>query len=284
MQHTLPIITVNGIIDAQVSPLDRGFTYGDGVFETCRMTKAIIPLWSFHKQRLLNSCGKLAIPVDINVIEAQLANIILKVNESDKNNAIVKIILTRGPVGRGYSVSTLVTPTIVIGVFPATQHPEFYFSEGVNVRLCDLRLGCNTSLAGIKHLNRLEQVLARAEWNDKEIAEGILLDGNGNLIEAVFSNVFLVKNDELVTPDLSEAGVAGVMRRFIIERVAPKAGINITVRKCTLDDLVSSDEVFLCNSNYGIWPVKTFIAGQDYKFSVGPLTLQLQNYLQQLLS
>ncbi len=284
MQRTLPIIAVNGIIDAQVSPLDRGFTYGDGVFETCRMVDSKIPLWRFHRERLLDSCKKLSIPVDINVVEAQLKNLILDVDPKDKNKAVVKIIVTRGQGGRGYSISSSASPTLVISIFPATAYPDVYFSDGIKVRLCSQRFGCNPGLAGLKHLNRLEQILARAEWQDESIVEGILLDTNSNVIEAVFSNIFLVKNGELFTPDLSEAGVAGVMRRVIVEVIAPLAAVNVAIRKCTLNDLVSADEVFLCNSNYGIWPVKTFIAEREYVFSVGSITDRLQSYLQQFLS
>ncbi|RYY75496.1 MAG: aminodeoxychorismate lyase [Gammaproteobacteria bacterium] len=279
MQHTLPIIVVNGVIDAQVSPLDRGFTYGDGVFETCKMIESTIPLWNFHCERLLHSCKKLSIAVDVDVIEAQLKNLISEVDSEDKKSAIIKIIVTRGQGGRGYNISNLGSPTMVIGIFPATPYPEAHFSKGVKVRLCNQRLGCNSSLAGLKHLNRLEQILARAEWQDETIAEGIVLDVNENLIEAVFSNIFLAKNGELITPDLSEAGVAGVMRRFIIENLAPQAGLHTHIKKCALNDLVNADEVFLCNSNYGIWPVTELLTGQSYRFPVGEITRRLQKLL-----
>ena len=283
MHRTLPLIAVNGIIDAQVSPLDRGFNYGDGVFETCKMTNAKISLWKFHSERLLNSCKKLNIPVDLNVIEVQLAKLVLAVDKVDVNSAIIKIIVTRGQGGRGYGISNVSNPTIVIGIFPAAQYPDFYFSEGVNVRLCNQRLSCNKNLAGLKHLNRLEQILARSEWQDENIAEGIVLDVNDNVIEAVFSNIFLIKGGELFTPDLSEAGVAGVMRRFIIEIVAPEARVDIYIKKCALKDLINTDEVFLCNSNYGIWPVKKIIADKVHEFNANPITYKLQNILSQSL-
>jgi 4-amino-4-deoxychorismate lyase len=277
--HTLPVIAVNGVLGAQVSPLDRGFAYGDGVFETCKMLLGKIPLWHLHKERLLKSCEKLLIPVAIDLVETQLANLIASLATTDTENAVVKITVTRGQGGRGYRAPDSVSPTIVIGLFPAANYPQSYFSDGVSVRLCNQRLSCNPSLAGLKHLNRLEQVLARAEWQDDAIAEGILLDTQGNLIEAVFSNIFLIKNGELFTPDLSEAGVAGVMRRFIIETLALQAGLKVHVKRLAMTDLLSADAIFLCNSIYGIWPVQKILGEQTQEFNTHALTEKLQNLL-----
>jgi 4-amino-4-deoxychorismate lyase len=282
--QTLPVIAVNGVIGAQVSPLDRGFAYGDGVFETCKILHGKIPLWKLHKERLLKSCEKLAIPVAIDLLEAQLANVMSSVVTTDIENAIVKITVTRGQGGRGYRIPDSVEPTIVIGIFPAADYPQSYFSEGVVVRLCRQRLSCNSSVAGLKHLNRIEQVLARAEWQDDSIAEGIMLDTNGNLIEAVFSNIFLVKNGKLFTPDLSEAGVAGVMRRFIIETLAPRASLKVHIKMLTLRDLTDADAVFLCNSIYGVWPVQKLFGEQEFSFNPDTITLNLQQLLNKALA
>ena len=277
--QTLPVIAVNGVLGAQVSPLDRGFAYGDGVFETCKMLQGKIPLWHLHKERLLKSCEKLLIPVSIDLAESQLASLIALLTTTDIANAVVKFTVTRGQGGRGYRAPDSVSPTIVIGVFPAANYPQSYFSEGVSVRLCNQRLNCNPSLAGLKHLNRLEQILARAEWQDDAIAEGILLDTQGILIEAVFSNIFLIKHGELFTPDLSEAGVAGVMRRFIIETLAPQAGLKVHIKRLSLADLTTADAVFLCNSLYGIWPLTKLLSEQTYSFNVDSITLKLQELL-----
>jgi len=284
MQHALPVIAVNGVIDAQVSPLDRGFTYGDGVFETCKMCNAKIPLWSLHKERLLKSCEKLLIPVSIDLLEAQLKELISGIEISLTKNAIVKITVTRGVGGRGYRLPDNSVSTIVMGIFPAAQYPASNFSTGVTVKLCNQRLSCNPSLAGLKHLNRLEQILARAEWQDETVVEGIVFDTGNNLIEAVFSNIFLIKNNEICTPDLSEAGVAGVMRRFIIETIAPQAGLNIQVKTLKFDDLINADAVFLCNSLYGIWPVARMIGEQEYSFECHELTKNLQGLLDKTLA
>jgi 4-amino-4-deoxychorismate lyase len=282
--QTLPVIAVNGLIGAQVSPLDRGFAYGDGVFETCKMLNGKVPFWHLHKERLLKSCERLFIPVAIDVVEAQLTYLTANIAAVDILDSVVKITVTRGQGGRGYRAPDSVSPTIVIGIFPATNYPPCYCSEGVSVRLCHQRLSCNPSLAGLKHLNRLEQILARAEWQDDAIAEGISLDTQGNLIEAVFSNIFLIKSGELFTPDLSEAGVAGVMRRYIIETLAPQAGLSVQVKRLTLIDLISADAAFLCNSVYGIWPLATFLSDKTYSFNASAITLSLQNLLRAALA
>lgn len=282
--QTLPVIAVNGVLGAQVSPLDRGFAYGDGVFETCKILHGKIPLWQLHKERLLKSCEKLFIPVSIDLVEAQFANLIASLAAKDTKHAVVKITVTRGQGGRGYRAPESVSPTIVIGVFPEASYPHSYFSEGVTVKLCNQRLSCNPGLAGLKHLNRLEQILARAEWQDDAIAEGVLLDTQGNLIEAVFSNIFLIKNDELFTPDLSESGVAGVMRRFIIETLAPQTSLKTHIQKLGLKDLTGADAVFLSNSLYGIWPVRKLMSEQEYCFYPNPIISNLQNLLSKALT
>ncbi|RYG01978.1 MAG: aminodeoxychorismate lyase [Chitinophagaceae bacterium] len=194
-------------------------------------------------------------------------------------DAVLKVTVTRGEGGRGYNIVGAGDPTIVIGVFPKNNYPESYHSSGVVVKLCDLRLGCNSALAGLKHLNRLEQVLARAELVDSQHAEGILLDTNNNLVEAVFSNVFIVKNNELYTPDLSSSGVAGVMRRFIIEELSTQLKVNVNVCVLSVDELFSADEIFLCNSLNGIWPVTEVIAAEHHIFKIGSITARLQRVL-----
>ncbi|MES2824702.1 MAG: aminodeoxychorismate lyase [Pseudomonadota bacterium] len=279
MQHQLPAIAINGVIDQQVSPLDRGFTYGDGVFETCRMINAKIPLWNLHVERLISSCKKLSIPVTDNLVQDFLAQLLSQIAPENLVAAVVKIIVTRGQGGRGFSISNSMQPTICIGVFPPGSYPERNYSQGVSVRICAQRLGCNPTLAGLKHLNRLENILARAEWSDEKFAEGLLFDTSNNLIEATMSNIFIIINGELCTPDLTEAGVAGVMRRLVIDELVPQLKIFVNVKKLSHTDLMSADEIFLCNSNFGIWPVINVFDQQDNLFAIGKITTALQKLL-----
>jgi 4-amino-4-deoxychorismate lyase len=280
MTLKLPAIAVNGIINQQVSPLDRGFTYGDGVFETCRMIDAKIPLWNLHSQRLQKSCHQLMIPVVIELVESYIAQLIACVSSRDLTDAVVKIIVTRGQGGRGYRIATEAQPTLCIGIFSPAKYAENYADAGISVRMCSHRLSCNKALAGLKHLNRLEHILARAEWNDDAIAEGLLLDSNNYLIEATASNIFCTKNGILLTPDLTEAGVAGVLRRLIIEDLSPKLGLTLQIKKLTLNDLLTADEIFLCNSVNGIWPVVNISSQHETQFHIGKTTRLLQQELQ----
>ena len=134
-------------------------------------------------------------------------------------------------------------------------------------------------MAGLKHLNRLEQVLARAESSDPVYAEGLLLDQQQRVVDGVFSNIFIVKNQQLMTADLSRCGVAGVMRAELLTR-AQAAGVAVAVSDITLEQLLQADEVFTCNSLYGIWPVRSY-ATQHW--SVGELTRKLQQLIKDLV-
>lgn len=253
-----PLISVNGSLDASISPLDRGFAYGDGVFETCRYVQGVIPLWNYHRERLLHSVERLNIPFDECLLNQYLDAMLARLSDANIAQAVVKVTLTRGVGGRGYRVPDQITPTYCVGVFPCSELQSEQFRNGVPVRICDLRLSLAPALAGMKHLNRLEHILARAEWQD-EFAEGLLLDVQGCVIEATVSNLFAVKDNQLFTPDLSSAGVAGIMRKTIIDKLAPTLGLACHIVNMKLDFLREADEIFLCNSVYGIWPVSTLV-------------------------
>lgn len=272
-------LSVNGVPDSAISPLDRGFSYGDGLFETCRCVNGQIPLWPYHRERLLTSAKRLNIPLDEPLLQNWLDQTLIQCRTVP--NAVVKIQITRGSGGRGYVIPAQVIPTYVVAAFAGTALESVAFTEGVEIRICDLRLSKNPALAGIKHLNRLEQVLARSEWNN-EYAEGLLLDTDDNLIEATASNLFLVRDGELITPDLSAAGVTGVMRRVIIDVLAPKLSLSVRIATLGLDDLSRAEEIFLTNSVFGIWPIKRV---QGFKLNLShEITRQLQKELIGLVS
>ena len=288
MSINLPLISVNGILDAAISPLDRGFTYGDGVFETCRYSRGSIPLWHYHRERLLSSAGRLGIPVDEDLLNQYLNSMLAHLSDQYDLHAVIKITLTRGVGGRGYRLPASVAPTYCIGIFPGTPLQTDQYRNGIAVRICDLRVAQVPALAGMKHLNRLEYILARAEWQD-EFAEGLLLDAQDRVIEATVSNLFVIKNNQLFTPDLSVAGVAGIMRKTIIEQLAPKLGLVGHIVNMDLDFLSSADEIFLCNSVYGIWPVNILRDDREpadasqSRYTNHQLTRALQQQLAHLL-
>lgn len=289
MPINFPLISVNGVLDAAISPLDRGFAYGDGVFETCRYSYGSIPLWSSHRERLLHSAGRLSIPFDGDVLARYLDSMLAYLNDEHIEQAVIKITLTRGVGGRGYRLPDQVAPTYCIGVFPGSPLQTEQYRRGVNVRICDLRLSQVPALAGMKHLNRLEHILARAEWKD-EFAEGLLLDTHDRVVEATVSNLFVVKHNQLFTPDLSAAGVAGIMRKTIIDKLAPALGLDCHIKDITLDFLHTADEIFLSNSIYGIWPVnivtddRRATAASQYHFPNHRITRMLQQELVRLLN
>jgi 4-amino-4-deoxychorismate lyase len=146
----------------------------------------------------------------------------------------------------------------------------------ITVRWCDTRLSRNAQLAGLKHCNRLEQVLAQAEWRDPDIAEGLMLDTEGELVCGTMSNVFLVLEGVLVTPDLRYGGVAGVIRKNVL-RLASLLQIETEQRAVRGEELCAAQEIFVCNAVRGIQPV-TSLAQQ--RWSVGALTQSLLRALQ----
>jgi len=155
---------------------------------------------------------------------------------------------------------------------PWPDYPQQNRREGVQVRFCTTTLARQPALAGLKHLNRLEQVLARNEWQDAQIAEGLMLDENGNVIEGTMSNLFMLQDDILYTPDLSACGVAGIMRETILE-LARNTDMTVRVTNITKDHLCEADEIFLTNSLIGIWPVNRI---NKQTFAVGEISRRLQ--------
>jgi 4-amino-4-deoxychorismate lyase len=271
-----PRFVINGQASDGISSLDRGLLYGDGVFETIAVEDGQPRFWLRHLARLSSGCERLGIPRPDGrrLLEEALAVI------SGVERGVLKIIVTRGCAGRGYRSANDAIPTRIIQLHPWPDYPETCRGSGVRVRLCRQRLGHNPVLAGIKHLNRLEQVLARGEWDDPGILEGLLLDGDGCLVEGTMSNLFIIRDRVLMTPDLSRCGVAGILRSVVME-LAARVPMPVEVRALGLKDLREADEVFLSNSIIGIWPV---IAVEDWPFRRGALTCRLQEQLKDLSS
>jgi len=242
---------VNGQITDQVSVLDQGFRYGDGCFETMLVHNGAIRLWNRHYTRLRDSCSRLGINPDFNRVELEKE---LDTLIDGARRAVVRLTLTRGVSGGGYEFDQEIVPTRVTSLLPAIEHPGAYKENGVDVRICENRLSRNPRLAGIKHLNRLEQVLARAEWRD-EFAEGLLCDDRGFVVEGTITNVFIVEGDSVATPLLDQCGVSGVMRSELMQQMEA-LGIRCVETHIDRDRLMGADECFLSNAVIGIWPVK----------------------------
>lgn len=190
-------------------------------------------------------------------------------------DGVLKIIVTRGSGGRGYAAPHEINTTRVLARFPLPEYSFDFWNDGVAVKTCETRLGVNPALAGIKHLNRLEQILARAELENSKCQEGLMLDTDNNVIEGTMSNLFCVKNGDLITPDLSRCGVKGVIREEVI-KIAREVGLDPNETVFPLEVLYHSDEVFICNSVIGIWPVHQVDA---QKFNIGPISHQISQKL-----
>lgn len=263
---------INGRGEATLSPMDRGFTYGDGVFRTLRVHQGIPDTWALHYSKLVEDCNVLGIVCpDAELLLTDIGRLF-----TQDEKAVAKIIITRGEGARGYAVQSLAQPTRVVIKTPFPDYPQANFKAGVQLHLCRLRLPYQPVLAGIKHLNRLENVMARMEWTDSTIADGLLLDEHGHAIECTMSNVFARFDKTLATPKLDKCGVAGVTRQRILE-AASSLGYRPEVRSMPLAELMQADELITCNSLYGAWQVRAF-NGRHWQQQ--KLAVQLRNILQ----
>ncbi|KIU48486.1 4-amino-4-deoxychorismate lyase [Pseudomonas putida] len=252
----------------------RGLAYGDGLFETIAVRAGQPSLLTYHLDRLALGCQRLAIDADHPLIRDEVCRYAGLLGDG-----VLKLILTRGDSQRGYAPAAGAPPRRILQASPAASYPPQNAEQGVRLFACQTRLAEQPLLAGLKHLNRLEQVLARAEWQGAEYAEGLMCDVSGRVIEGVYSNLFVVRDGVLYTADLARCGVAGVMRAALLDE-APRHGITARVVDLALADLEQADEVLLCNSVYGVWPVRAFAS---LNWSPGPLTRKLQAIARTLL-
>ncbi len=268
---------INGVVEDGVSPLDRGLAFGDGLFETLRLSQGVIPLLDRHLSRLKSSCLRLHIPLDLTLLRAHLARFLSEIAGQGVASGAIKLIHTRGQGGRGYYPPLLnATHPTTLFIFHAFEHGD---PQPVALQVLEHRLSHNPYLAGMKHLNRLEYVLA-AQSTSWEAAvgelHGLLLDVNGMIVEAMHHNVFAIQNGQLLTPELTHAGVRGVMRTLIMDTLADSLSLGVTELPMRIESLIQADEVFVCNSLRGIQPV---IKQHQHSWPVGPLTKRLQRRL-----
>lgn len=266
---------VNGRESYTIDTQDRGLSYGDGIFETIAVHNGVPLLWDLHWQRLVHSCARLSLKLpDKELLEKETFSQAKKIT----GQGLVKIILTRGIGRRGYKPDLLQEGTRIIS---ATCFAEnINASKEVDVFICKYIIYPDPQLAGIKHLNRLPQVMASIEQNvDNEM--GLLCDNKDNLVEAIAANIFIVTDGVLRTPDLSEYGVNGVMREHIIKQ-AKKLNIQIKIEKLQRSCLKNAAEVFLTNSIIGILPVRKFLDARfDSGFNGNSITRKLMGAIGQ---
>mgnify|MGYP006277951393 CR=1 FL=1 len=247
-----PSVLINGEETRTIDVQDRGFQYGDGVF-TSLLVHQRTPLYlDQHLRRLERDCARLQISYPGHVLLQQdIGRLLLN---GDDGQAVLKIQLTRGIGARGYGFSDTMIATRVLTLNSCPVYSARIADEGIRITLCNTRLGINPLLAGIKHTNRLEQILARAELNHTDCLEGILLDQQGDVTEGIMTNIFLVKNALITTPRLDRCGVSGVMRGIVMNMLR-QCGKHPVETRVSLEDIIQADEVFLTNSVLGIWSV-----------------------------
>jgi len=261
---------INGVDTQYLLATDRGLLYGDGVFETIAVCAGMPQFWQEHIQRLHQGCEKLSIKApSAELLRAESFHQI-----NNQQRCVLKIIVTRGIGHRGYRPELDHIPTRIVQTFDWPAYPHAYHERGVHVTLCSKRLSKNKDLAGIKHLNRLEQVMARGEWQE-EYQEGLMCDIDENVVEGTMSNFFLEKDQELVTPDLTNCGVAGIIRGKVIQQ-CKKLNIEVDIRNIKMEEVLKADAMFLCNSIIGLWQV---VECDKRKFSKSKVATLIRNNL-----
>lgn len=267
--HALETI-IDGRPGHCVDPMDRGLHYGDGLFETLRVVQGRIPFLPWHAERLQEGCRRLELEMPA---EFEKEATLVAAHHPD---AVLKFVLTSGSGERGYARNGS-TPHRYWHVFPAPTRIDA--DSGMRIRWCRHRLSHQPALARIKHLNRLDQVLARSEWSDPEIEEGILCDQDGHPVEGVQSNLFWMRNGVLHTPALEVCGVAGILRRAVLGW-ARQEGIGIVSRRFDRNDLLEAEEVFMTSSVRGIRPV---VALEAHTWPIGPASRRFARRLAAVL-
>jgi len=249
---------INGEIQTVLAANDRAVQFGDGCFTTARIRQGETELLSEHVQRLQKSCECLLITgIDWTLLRQEMLHA-----AREYGDGVLKVIISRGSGGRGYSAVGCGTPTRIISVSPYPVHYHRLREEGVRLSVSPVRLSKNPLLAGIKHLNRLEQVLIRTHLEQTDADEALVLDTDDMLVECCAANFFWRRGDQVFTPDLSLSGVAGLQRHQMLSRIPP-LGFTVQIVRAGLDELLTAEEVFITNALMPVLPVMQ-IDGRNY--------------------
>lgn len=271
--HTL---LIDGVPATELSVLDRGLQFGHGLFETMCLWQAEIPLLARHLKRL----GEGARALGIEYAEDRIRQNLGAALAHFPSDGMVKLVLTAGVGERGYRYRRnegASGPRCLLYYFE--RPPQ---QRTIALQVCRYRLAKNPRLAGIKHLNRLDQVLAAGELDEGR--EGLLLDDSDNVIEALSSNIFFRWQGQWLSPELDNAGVAGVMRAVLLEQVLPSLGERVQCRDVTVDELLTAEEIFVCNAVRGIVPVASITGEFSWPRNEAAVSRHLSHALQVELS
>ena len=258
---------------------DRGLAYGHGLFETMALYQTQVPLLQQHLQRLVTDARKLGIDLSFETVETCVNAFIAALTAEDVENSVVKVILTAGVGGRGYQTPAELQPHIICISSPLPTDLEHRRRSGTNLLCCRYQLPLNSQLAGIKHLNRLDQILARNECDSAGYEDGVMFATDGSLIETTSANIFLKTASGWVTPSLDSAGVNGVMRTLLLQEIFPATELPVCTRPIAADELWGCNESFICNAIRGIVPVLSITDSRGenkLNLAIGVETKQLQ--------
>ncbi|NVZ09100.1 aminodeoxychorismate lyase [Allochromatium humboldtianum] len=260
-------VLIDGRPGDRLSILDRALHYGDGLFETIRLAAGYPCQWQRHMDRLILGAERLGIDMpDTALLAAEAAEVTWGQREG-----ILKLILSRGEGGRGYAPPVPAVPRRLFLTYPLSSAQGRDWRQGVAVRYCQTPVSINPVLAGIKHLNRLDSVLARAEWNDPSVAEGLMFESTGELVSGTMTNVFLWDGRCLMTPPVDRGGIAGTVRGLTLE-LAARLGIDCLVTRLDRAALDQARGLFLTNSIVGVWPVRE-LGGRRFDLAQLPWNL-----------
>ncbi len=247
-------VWINGVPCQQISVLERVVNYGDGCFTTIRVQHRKPLLWPQHIARLQQSVRRLQLPEpDWSVLDRQIKNLA----DSIEEYGVLKVMLTRGQGGRGYSPHLTHSPLVIVTQSAFPTHYHQWREQGIVVGDADQRLSITPMLAGLKHNNRLEQVLLKQEVETKQWDEAIVLDANHYIAEGVTANLFWQQNDQLFTASLAQSGVWGLMRQQVCEW-AKATGISLSYVDEPISVLENATAIFFTNALMGAVPVRVY--------------------------
>jgi 4-amino-4-deoxychorismate lyase len=259
---------INGIQQTELSARDRAVQFGDGCFTTAAVKNGKVVLLDAHLQRLKDSCERLLMNApDLQQLAAEMCQA-----ASGHAQAVLKVILTPGAGGRGYSRAGCNSPTRIISLSPWPQHYNTLQQQGAVLMTSPVRLARSPLLAGIKHLNRLEQVLIRHHLDQTGADEALVLDTQGTVVECCAANLFWRKGGNVFTPHLENAGVDGIMRRYLMAQMGA-FGQTCQLIDGSREEVLNADEVVICNALMPVLPVRQI---DDVSFTARSLYQQLR--------
>ena len=255
-----PVVLIDGKKQSKASIFNRNTQFGDGLFETCLVENKKLLFWSNHFERMKLGCDRLKISMIDETLwlsDIKKAFSLMKID-----NCIVKLVLSRGESLRGYSYKDNIRPIRITIVSELKKNNQ---DKGFSLEFCNSGYNSNPKLAGIKHCNRLEQVIARAGI---KVDDGIMLDENENVVSVTQGNIFCIQGNRLITPNLDKCGIEGT-RRAVILKIAVDLGFDINIKNLSVAELLRSDEVFISNSIQGVGPVNQI---EDFVYSKHKIT------------